>query len=169
MAIRKRKIFNLEFTANFLRNLIYGTILVVVSLLVIANDNDPTIKSSILGIFAGSLAIYVTHLYADAMAERLIVQKSLSRKQFGDVCKQSLAIFVPTLIPILCLLLALSGIFGIYMALLLGLISCLLILVVVSILSIKLEKLGVFRSILLIGANLIICILVIALKSITGH
>ena len=147
--------------ANVVRNFIYGTILVLVGLVVIGNDDSPTVKAGLAGLSLEMLAIFIAHAYADIVSKRLILQKSLSSKQIKDIIMESSFIMVPVILPLVFLLLTLAHYWGIYMSLLLGMISCMLMLVIISIISARLEKLSIIKATLLIAINLFVGLAVV--------
>ena len=65
IVISKNIRVNRVVAANVVRNFIYGNILALVSLVILSNDDNPTIKSGVVGISLGMLAVFAAHFYAD--------------------------------------------------------------------------------------------------------
>lgn len=164
IVISKNIRVNRVVAANVVRNFIYGNILALVSLVILSNDDNPTIKSGVVGISLGMLAVFAAHFYADSLSKRLVLQRSLSSKQIGDIIKESSFILVPVIFPEIFLLLTLLHYWDIYMSILLGMISCMLMLLSISIISAKLEKLSIIKSTALIAINLFVGLVVVGFE-----
>jgi hypothetical protein len=142
---------------------VYGTVVVMATLTAAyATEKDPW-QLAVL-VFSTALVLWIAHLYAHGLAESITKNRRLRRGDVKSIAYRELGILLAALPPVAMLILGavdlLSWDTSVWLALGVGL----LILAVEGLRYARLEHLGLGATLVSVGGNLALGLLVVALK-----
>ena len=89
--------------------LIYGTIVLVSLLGLLANDADTTSGEALVLILGASLALYLSHCFSEGIAVHFDLGRRLSRMEAAHILTEELSVVALSVVPIALLLCAQVG------------------------------------------------------------
>jgi hypothetical protein len=89
--------------------LIYGTIILVALLGLLAKDAETTSEEALALILGASLALYLSHCYSEAIGARFDLGRPLNRVEKAHIVTQELSVVALAVVPVALLLCARFG------------------------------------------------------------
>jgi hypothetical protein len=155
-------------TGGGIASTVYGTVVVMATLTAAyATERDPW-KLEII-VWTTVVVLWVAHLYAHGLAESIRRRQRLSWAELKDIARRELGILVAAAAPAAALLLGATGIMresaSVWLALGIGLGT----LAAEGVRYARIETLGLTATLGIVGANLAVGLLVVALKVAVAH
>lgn len=161
----KRVLFG---TRDRISGTIYGTIVVMGA--ITAGSGAHAEPGELAGIVTATvLVLWIAHVYAWSVAESIEQGRRLDRVEFVSVARREAALALAAVGPVSALLLGALGIFresrAIWLALVLGLVT----LAVQGVRYARLEHIGRRGTVAAVAVNLLLGLVIVALKVLVGH
>ena len=147
---------------------VYGTIVTMATLTAAyATEKDPWKLATIVG--STALVLWLAHLYAHALSETIAHGSRPGRRSLYAIARIELGILFAAIAPVIALALGAAGVLresaAIWLALSIGLVT----LAVEGFRFARLERFGVWRTLVATGVNLALGLLVVLLKVTVEH
>jgi hypothetical protein len=148
---------------------VYGTIVVMGALA--AGAHGGMIRSrELAGIVAGTaIVLWVAHVYAHSLADSISRGRRLDAAELRSVGRRELGMLLAAVLPVGALVLGAFGILADSTAVWLAMGFGLLTLVVAGVQYATVERLGLVASLLTVGVNLALGLVIVGLKAGLGH
>jgi hypothetical protein len=148
---------------------VYGTIVVMGALA--AGAHGGAIRSrELAGIVAGTaIVLWIAHVYAHSLAETISRGRRLDVAELRSVARRELGMLLAAVLPVGALVLGAFGILADSTAAWLAMGFGLLTLVVAGVQYATVERLGLVASLLTVGINLALGLVIVGLKAGLGH
>ena len=159
----------LRSSSSEIAGVVYGTIVTMGAITAGTRGGTPD-AAGLAGIVAGTvLVLWLAHVYSDTLAESISRGRRLDRKEFLAVAREELAIPLAAVVPIGALVLGAAGLFKESTAIWLAMIFGLLTLAVEGIRYATVERLGAVATIVTVGLNVALGLIIVGLKAGLGH
>jgi hypothetical protein len=147
---------------------VYGTIVVMATLTAAyATETHPWKLAGI--VLSAALVLWIAHLYAHGLSESIVQERHLSRDELSAIVRRELGIPLAAAAPTAALVLGAIGLFGettaVWLALAVGLVT----LTAEGVRFARLEGFGLVGTVVAMGLNLALGLLVVAMKVALAH
>jgi hypothetical protein len=147
---------------------VYGTIVAMAA--IAAGSHGDTSAGDLAAIVATTVLVFwIAHVYSDALAETIALNRRLDRAELVSIARREFAIPLAAVAPLTALLLGAAGVFdgstAAWIAVLIGLAT----LAVQGIRYAGVEKLGLLATAVSVTVNLALGLAIIGLKAGLGH
>jgi hypothetical protein len=147
---------------------VYGTV-VVMATLTAAYASKPGHWKLAAVVATTAFVLWIAHLYSHGLSESIVLNRRLTREELGEIVRRELGILSAALAPVIALVLGALGVFREATAVWLALGVGLLTLAVEGIRFARFERLGLLGTAVVMGLNLALGLLVVALKVGVAH
>jgi hypothetical protein len=147
---------------------VYGTVVVMATLTAAyATEKHPWKLATI--VMSTAFVLWIAHLYAHGLSESIVEDRRLRIDELGAIVRRELGILLAAAAPAVMLVLGAIGLFkettAVWLALTVGLVT----LAAEGVRFARLESLGPLGTVVAMGANLALGLLVVALKVALAH
>jgi hypothetical protein len=149
---------------------VYGTI-VVMATLAAGGGGDPALDAWHLAVLVGAtvVVLWLAHVYAHGLAESIQLERRLDLPELSAVARRELAIVLAAVPPVVALVLGAAGVLRESRAIWLALVLCLMALLVQGVRYARLEHLSRFGTFVAVTVNLVLGLVIVALKAALLH
>lgn len=149
-------------------SIVYGTVVVMATLTAAyATEKHPWKLASIVA--SAALVLWFAHVYSHALSESIVQKRRLSGAELLAILQRELGILLAAVAPIAMLVLGAIGVFrettAVWLAISVGLVT----LAVEGVRFARIERLGLLGTLVAMGGNLALGLLVVALKVAVAH
>lgn len=116
-----------------------------------------------------TVVFWLAHVYADALADSIRKGQHLTWTELREIAGRESSIIEAAFTPVLLLVLGSIGVFSVHLAIWLAFIAGLAVLVTEGFVFARAEKLGAVGTIVIVGANLAMGLLLVGLKLWVSH
>lgn len=146
---------------------VYGTVMAMATVTAFGNEKDPA-KLAVL-VASTAFVLWLAHLYAHALSESIVEGMPLRLGEVGSIARRELGILLAAVLPVTALVLGALDVLressAVWLAIAIGLVT----LGVEGARYARLEALGPMRTMIAVGLNLALGVVVVALKVAVSH
>jgi hypothetical protein len=147
---------------------VYGTVVVMATLTAAyATEKHPWKLATI--VWSAVVVLWVAHLYAHGLSESIVEKRRLTGREVRAILRRELGILLAAAVPSVALLLGAAGLFKESAAVWLALAAGLVTLAAEGVRFARLERLGLLGTLVAMGLNVGLGLLVVALKVAVAH
>jgi hypothetical protein len=147
---------------------VYGTIVVMAAVAAAyATEKDPWKLAAVVA--STALVLWIAHVYAHGLSESIVLSRRMSREELTALVRRERGILLAAVVPTAALLLGAIGLFKETTAVWIALGVGLLTLAAEGVRFARFERLGLLGTLVVMGLNLGLGLLVVALKVAVAH
>jgi len=147
----------------------YGTIIVLATIVGAAQAFKHGSGHIAILVLGTAVVFWLAHVYADAIADSLARGQRISWAELGEIATRESSIIEAAVIPVLLLAGGTLGLYSVHTAVWLAFVGGLVVLVTEGLAFARAERLGVVASLAVVGANLTLGLMLVALKLWVSH
>lgn len=148
---------------------IYGEIVVLATLVAGAQAYKHGALHIGVLVLVTTVVFWLAHVYADALADSIGKGQHLSWAELREIAGRESSIIEAAVTPVLLVMLAKTGLYSVRTGVWLAFIAGLLVLVTEGFAFARAEKLGRVGTLVIVGANLLMGLLLVFLKLLVSH
>jgi len=148
---------------------IYGTIVVLATLIAGARAYSHGIGHVALLVFLTTVVFWLAHVYADSLADSIRRSQRLSWHEVVEIARRESSIIEAAVTPVLLLILGKIGLFSENTAVWLAFAAGLVVLGAGGVAFARTTRLGRIGTLLIVGLNVSIGLVLVGLKLFVGH
>jgi hypothetical protein len=156
-------------SAGGIAGTVYGTIIVMATVTAGSNGEQTDVLRLSVVVLVTVLVLWTAHVYAHALAESLELRRRLDRAELGSVAQRELAIPAAAVAPVAALVLAALGVLGEQTAVWLALGIGVATLGVQGARYASVEQLDRAGTFSVIALNVVLGLVIVALKALLAH
>ena len=158
-----------EEESELLGGYIYGTIIVLATIVGGAEAYRNGAGHIAILVVLTTVVFWMAHVYSDAIADSIRQGQRLSWAELTEIARRESSIIEAAALPVLLLVLGRFGVFSVHTAVWLAFLAGLIVLVTEGFAVARAEKLGALATVVIVGANLVMGLLLVALKLWVSH
>lgn len=147
----------------------YGTILVLATIVGAAQAYKHGAVHIAIIVFVTAVVFWLAHVYSDSLADSLAKAERISWAELGEIAARESSIIEAAVTPVLLILLSKTGLYSVPAGVWLAFLAGLLVLVTEGLAFARAERLGLLPTLLIVGVNLALGLVLVALKLGVSH